>query len=299
MEVRGDWSFFQSVFSFPGWRNKGGCCWKCPAQLADIADASSAAPWRQTRYSHWDVLQIMANKKGISPLFSCPFLTVSCFRIDWLHCCDLGVAADFVGNVLYAVSKEMPGGNSNERCKQMFREIVTWYKANGVQDRLQKLTVTMIQKSSTAPPKLRAKAAEARALVPFALYAAQRWLSADGPVHAAIRQAAAALVECYNHLTPEVYDPAELRVASRTFCLQYAALRQFHEGTCFWRIKPKFHLFQELCEMTRSCPSASWTYRDEDFGGSLVRFFPFLYNHSTLLPNHAVYFWVDTVSVTH
>ena len=39
-----------------------------------------------------------------------------------------------------------------------------------------------------------------------------------------------------------------------------------------WRLKPKMHLLQELCEMREqpSNPSLFWTYRDEDFGGSIA-----------------------------
>ena len=137
-----------------------------------------------------------------------------------------------------------------------------------MQDRFQNLTQTMIQKKSTKPPKLRAKAAEARALVPFGVYAAEKWLNDGQPVNAAITLAAQSLRNCYDNLNPEVFHPETLRKECKCFCLQYFALEHFHAGSCFWRVKPKFHLFQELCEMSRNCPSASWTYRDEDFGGT-------------------------------
>ena len=39
----------------------------------------------------------------------------------------------------------------------------------------------------------------------------------------------------------------------------------------FWRVKPKLHQFQHLCETTGSLPTESWTYRDEDFGGTMSR----------------------------
>ena len=41
------------------------------------------------------------------------------------------------------------------------------------------------------------------------------------------------------------------------------------EGKNLWRVKPKMHLFQELC-FEDANPSDSWTYRDEDFGGYLA-----------------------------
>ena len=37
-----------------------------------------------------------------------------------------------------------------------------------------------------------------------------------------------------------------------------------------WKAKPKLHLFLELCA-DGSNPSKTWTYRDEDWGGSVAR----------------------------
>ena len=39
--------------------------------------------------------------KQISALFSAPGLQIDCFVIDWLHACDLGVAQDFLGNLIF------------------------------------------------------------------------------------------------------------------------------------------------------------------------------------------------------
>ena len=40
--------------------------------------------------------------KQISALFSAPGLQIDCFVIDWLHACDLGVAQDFLGNLIFS-----------------------------------------------------------------------------------------------------------------------------------------------------------------------------------------------------
>ncbi len=42
----------------------------------------------------------------MSTLFGTPFLTTASFRIDWLHIVDLGVGADFAGNLLLKVSEK-------------------------------------------------------------------------------------------------------------------------------------------------------------------------------------------------
>ena len=43
------------------------------------------------------------------------------------------------------------------------------------------------------------------------------------------------------------------------------------EGEKSWRIKPKLHMFLEVCS-DGSKPSAYWTYRDEDWGGTVAQF---------------------------
>ena len=87
-----------------------------------------------------------------------------------------------------------------------------------------------------------------------------------------IRRIAQELLTCYSQLDPAMYEPATLREACLRFCLQYVSLDKLFQGQPLWRAKPKLHLFQELCEMQRNCPSHCWTYRDEDFGGAVARY---------------------------
>ena len=51
---------------------------------------------------------------------------------------------------------------------------------------------------------------------------------------------------------------------ARHFCLQYVALSDREPE--FWHLTPKLHLWLELCESGAS-PAATWTYRDEEWGG--------------------------------
>ena len=57
---------------------------------------------------------------------------------------------------------------------------------------------------------------------------------------------------------------------SRRFALQYVALAQAHDGSRDWVLKPKMHLWLELCSED-SRPALFWTYRDEDYGGGVAR----------------------------
>ena len=62
---------------------------------------------------------------------------------------------------------------------------------------------------------------------------------------------------------------AELAEASRKFANTYCALQALVElttGKQDWHIKPKLHLFQELCEYCQRNPRDFWCYADETFG---------------------------------
>jgi hypothetical protein len=187
--------------------------------------------------------------------------------MDWLHVADLGVTADVLGNIFKMLLGKMAGGTDKDRCGNLFLDIITYYNNTAVDSRLDNLTLSMLGKAGK-PPKLRAKGAEARFLVPYALEATQRLLAQDHPVEGAARQLVAHLAACYDCLSSATFNAAVLRENSRKFALLFVALEARSEPPA-WKVKPKLHLFQEMCETTDSCPSLCWGYRDEDFGGSL------------------------------
>jgi hypothetical protein len=106
--------------------------------------------------------------------------------------------------------------------------------------------------------------------MPFAVELADRFLCDDKPEELAAKTAARHLNECYKNLSRDVYNPDTMADNARKFCLLQVGLEQFHPDTKLWRVKPKLHLFQHMAE-SKSCPSSSWNYRDEDFGGGLSR----------------------------
>ena len=56
---------------------------------------------------------------------------------------------------------------------------------------------------------------------------------------------------------------------STKFAVHFTALARADDK--IFRIKPKLHLFLELCA-SGGQPSKHWNYRDEDFGGSVAAF---------------------------
>lgn len=273
VEVRGDWKFLKECFGFPAWNTESGICWQCTCTPGTLRDVDADAAWRTERLTHWDVIhKIRLNGAPVSPLFSAPWVKTAIFRPDWLHAVDQGVAADFAGNVFWHLVKEgglLPGNTQKERCKNLWMRVQEFYDANQVGDRLQNLTIGMLRGKSGAP-KLRSSAAACRALVPFlrSLLSQAGLLDATNNVHTAMRAAAVELNECYQALSSNsIFWEDILRVSSRKFAAQYVALERAHLGENVWRVKPKMHLFLELCS-DGSRPAMFWTYRDEDFGGS-------------------------------
>lgn len=260
------------MFRLPGWQGKAesNCCWKCTATHITRRDCSSSAPWRSERVLHWDMLRHW-HETGVSrsPIFGAPFFDVSHFQLDWLHVMDLGVTCDFMGNAMLVLADKYPGGSRRMRIQNLYKAMVEYYDRTGADSRLPELTESMLRKSSGAP-KLRAKGAEARNLVGFIWEQADQHLCSGDVVESSIRQAAYHLRACYECLENTVFDHDVMSENSRRFCLLYAALEKASRNPMHWRLKPKFHLMQELCEMSPHNPARNWLYRDEDFGGTMA-----------------------------
>lgn len=270
VEVRADWKFFKEVFNLAGWNTRSGLCWKCSVGPDTLRDVDSSAPWRRERRSHWQVLATMRGEgRVISPIFSAPFVHCGIFRFDWLHAVDQGVAADFLGNLFMLVASKLPGASEKERTRALWARIQEWYSAHSTADRLQDLVPGMLRKPRSAP-KLRSSAAQCRALVPFGAAVAQEVLG-DLPLEVAAKVAAEQLGLCYRYLSSQEGDVGTaLRAASIRFAAQYVALERYTGMDRSWRVKPKLHMFLELCS-EGGRPTAHWTYRDEDFGGVAAR----------------------------
>jgi hypothetical protein len=183
-----------------------------------------------------------------------------------LHAVDQGIAADWLGSLFTILLGKMPGQTQSAKCSSLFRLVQEFYRESNTQSRLDNLTLSMLAKPNSTP-KLRSKAAEARALIPFALAAAQKLLDRGDAVEEAIITATSSLASCYQCLSHDSYEPAVMREACKAFCLQLVALETRLPRV--FRVKPKLHLFQELCEMSHNNPSMTWNYRDEEFGGSV------------------------------
>ena len=146
--------------------------------------------------------------------------------------------------------------------------ITDYYVRKECSSRLDRLTPTMLKKEKAKAPKLRAKAGEARDLVGFAKETADILLGTSDE-HAAAKSAASSLLDCYTLLSTDSFNRQQLQAASTKFALQLTGLSAYAKEHDLkrWALKPKFHLFLELCHTAESSPAKFWTYRDESFGG--------------------------------
>eukprot|EP00971_Amphidinium_carterae_P204385 4055811-Amphidinium_carterae.1 len=99
-----------------------------PTSHDRIRECSLTAPWRQAenRLSHDALRAQLLEKQRLSPIWSFPGFKSRCFRMDWLHVMDIGVAAYFYGGVLTMASSMARYGTSQEaRCKAIFKKMRT------------------------------------------------------------------------------------------------------------------------------------------------------------------------------
>jgi hypothetical protein len=272
VEIRADWDALKQVFQFPQHNETAGICWKCKATPATFRDCSSQASWRSERLSPED-FHFGLQQSGYTPcpLFSAPGVSAKIVVVDWLHACDLGIAADIQGNVLNELLACMPGSNVKDRVSTLWQEIQKEYKLQGTKDRLESLTVLSFLQPKKAP-KLRGKAAVIRALVPVLDCIVQRHMTARSTVHqqtvARVMGLLAKAYTCLDSFDEEVLDKTAKSLGLLVVALETEEAQGL--GRKNWAVKPKLHLFMELATFIckeRGNPRWFWVYADETNGG--------------------------------
>ena len=234
---------------------------------------ASGARWRSSPLDHWTVLhRIRLQGHPISPLLQLPWIRADCFKTDWLHCADLGVASDFIGNALHVVRDIVPGRSAAARVQVLSEMLLDWYERHHVQDRLDRLMLNLFEQRGKGH-KLRAGAAKIRAMVPWIHHICNMLLSPLHPYHGSIRAAAASLARVYDTLREDSFESLLVAKAESTkFAVLLVACHDhvYHLDDRCWRLKPKLHQFLHLCG-DGNRPARFWNYRDEEFGGGVAR----------------------------
>ena len=279
IQVRGDWEFYMQAFHFPQWNVGDIMCWMCRAsnQHRDRlwTQFGPDAGWRQNMFTHATWIEYCLGKgKGVVLLTQIDGFVLGMVHIDVLHTVDQGVASHVIGNIFSELVDTFPDGISG-----LWSDMKKWYGKTKCQNKLTAKLTTDRMKTSAGYPKLKAKAAQTRALAPYALELAQKHNS--GSDHDQYRVGVAQLLcRFYNILQSEdMFGSTEACSEVKTLCGQflhmYGALsREALRPPVVrrWKMVPKFHLFQHLCEIQtqrKGNPRFYWTYADEDLVGHM------------------------------
>ena len=264
---------FKGIFGFAGWAGHN-ICWRWSATQDNFRDFGENADWRFDRYSTIQFLTMsIANGVATSALFGIPGFDLDMIVVDVLHALDLGVSQEAIGNLffMYICGSYCTGSNRAEKLRDLWLKIKAYYKEAKPPTTLSSITMEMVRQQGKSP-RLRAKAAETRHLVPFAFQLAQDMLAVD---KSALNQTIYAMFKhLYTFYMTMGVSPYQKDLASssaRKFCLLYADVAKQTPDN-LWKIKPKFHLFLELAEWqteSHGDPSLFWCYADETFVGMI------------------------------
>ena len=278
VEIRADWVALKQVFQFPQQNENAGICWMCYAKPADIRDCSESASWRTNRRTAMSFHVELREAGKQCPLWSAPGCSSSIVVVDWLHCCDIGVAADVLGNVLWELLDLFPGGDRNVRMAALWSAVQVEYRTADVprSNRFPGLRVKSFHNGKKSP-KLKGKAAHIRGLVPILDRIVQRVMVAPDTHSQTVATCMHHLATCYSCI--DIFNAQVLATAARKMALLYCSLEKEMIGMGFpkkWKVKPKLHLFLELCfflclQRQMGNPRDFWTYADETNGGTMKR----------------------------
>jgi hypothetical protein len=278
MQIRGDWAWYKQMFGFKGWASES-ICWRCLANKSSMpyADFSLSAKWRKTRMTQALFMARLRKEAAfINPLMGAPGFNFQYITIDVLHCMDLGVTADAIGNLFWMLLGTVyKGGNKKTQVEALFVNLKAFYRRSNAHCRLQKLTQEMI-KGEKKGPKIRAKGGECRCLVPFAAQQAEELYLSDpneNPLFFTVYKAFNCLMDIYMCMSHIPFDANIYGQLCRQFLLLYKAIGANFKDP-FWKIKPKFHLMQELGEFMSAelgSPEHFWAYKDESYVGFIAQ----------------------------
>ena len=285
LQVRADSAWYKALFGFTGWTSKE-ICWRCKANCGDLpwTDTSTAAAWRTSPDRARDQCLV---------LFTWVFGELIC--TDVLHSMDLGTTQDASGNLFFR-SGRRPGGTQvvvqfsvcvsalvclclcscssvlrvyvqlcllslagpgffraqsrSGRIAELWNRIKLHCMTFHTQSRLQSLTWEM-SRVDQKPPKLRAKGAETRHLC----LAVSNW-QWTSTLRAAVR-----LV--HDHVCGAVRLCRVRQVLSPVFCNLYKALLKEAFDDKLWKMKPKMHMVQVMCQVQSELlgnPREFWSF---------------------------------------
>ena len=179
--------------------------------------------------------------KLLSKLFAVPGFGTSCCKVDFLHCCDLGITSDWMAGLLYYIqSEKIRGASKLVRRTKLFADIDAWYRSMlKIAYEIASHILREEVKGKIKSPKLRAKAGEARTLVPCVLHLAETYLDETNVAELTMLRGCMELQTIYSNLSMGSWNTEHFHDAAQRFLLLNGALRPTSKPTSSFGSSPK------------------------------------------------------------
>ena len=82
--------------------------------------------------------------RSVSPIFEAPGAKVAIFWVDWLHCVDLSIAADWLGEFLVCVLPKLPGRSHAARISVLRQRVQALYRRFPCDSKIDVLTANRL-----------------------------------------------------------------------------------------------------------------------------------------------------------
>ena len=292
MQVKADWAWYVEALGVRQWNSLRYMCPFCQASKGGELtwhDFSLSANWLKTCRGHALFLDDLAASKrcgfdramapfAFEPLLAqAPFFKWSMVKLDAQHALDLGTLSYELGEIWWSLLPRLAsaatGGAHRDRStglKELQRRLKRYYSERRVDSKIPIKRLTLRKIKARRHPKLKAKAAQTRRLVPFTLELAAEFRDTDGEVG----QHRLESMTCVSEIR-ELVSKRELTNADLLRWRGLEATHMFHYAKCGYRVCPKFHYALHLPAQAErgGAPRVFWVYSDESKNRDVRRIF--------------------------
>ena len=232
-----------------------------------------------------DLADSIANRfrRGHSPfafeprLVRAPYFRWSMIKLDWMHVVDLGILTYVLGEAWWALLPKLAprvwgrrGGDQKRRAlglQTLKGKLREYYRLRKTDTKLPVERLTLRKVRARKHPKLKAKAAQARRLLPFTLALARDMWRGPG-----IESHRLQALECLSDIFA-LNDQKELNEDGLMRWRRLNATFMYHHICARWRVYPKFHYFMHMPQQVRQSGVARsfWCYTEETKNRALKR----------------------------
>ena len=291
MQLKADNAWYVEGLGLRPWNSLVHMCPWCRASRDGFStwkDFSFRAAWLGQCRGHVEFVQDMRDSEGggfghglpfsFRPVLTqAPYFSWDMVMLDWMHCADLGIIGYELGEILWTILPRLAPVRTRywmvnrQRGLQVLKARLARYYANNRQKtRLPLRRLTLRKIKVKRHPKLKAKAAQARGLVPFVEELAKEFCGVDG-------QLGEDPFKCIWHLA-RICELASRRELTAEELLQWRVLATHHMFVytkCGFRTYPKHHFFMHLAAQVHRCgvPRTFWNYADESKNSRFKRLF--------------------------